>query len=134
MNLLLPHLTKSSPTLSRGFFACIGSSRQYIPINHSGPLLRANLLKAIRSKNNVAQNHTLRDIPLTPLNKTLSFQPNIVDKRFHANSRAKDGFFPEITSKSVSYWLLGSAASVFGIVVLGGLTRLTESGLVKYSC
>lgn len=26
-------------------------------------------------------------------------------------------------------WLLGSAASVFGIVVFGGLTRLTESGL-----
>lgn len=25
-------------------------------------------------------------------------------------------------------WLLGSAASVFGIVVFGGLTRLTESG------
>ncbi|KAI1118611.1 cytochrome c oxidase assembly protein COX15 [Nemania sp. NC0429] len=38
--------------------------------------------------------------------------------------------FPEATtSKSVAYWLLGSAASVFGIVVFGGLTRLTESGL-----
>jgi cytochrome c oxidase assembly protein subunit 15 len=29
----------------------------------------------------------------------------------------------------VGYWLMGSAALVFGIVVLGGLTRLTESGL-----
>ncbi|KAI0969527.1 cytochrome c oxidase assembly protein COX15 [Xylaria arbuscula] len=38
--------------------------------------------------------------------------------------------FPEATSsKSVAFWLLGSAASVFGIVVFGGLTRLTESGL-----
>ncbi|TGJ83535.1 hypothetical protein E0Z10_g5242 [Xylaria hypoxylon] len=38
--------------------------------------------------------------------------------------------FPEATSsKPVAYWLLGSAASVFGIVVFGGLTRLTESGL-----
>lgn len=36
--------------------------------------------------------------------------------------------FPPVTSKSVAYWLLGSAASVFGIVVFGGLTRLTESG------
>ncbi|KAK9359183.1 cytochrome oxidase assembly protein-domain-containing protein [Lipomyces starkeyi] len=34
-----------------------------------------------------------------------------------------------ITDKSVGYWLVGSAALVFGIVVLGGLTRLTESGL-----
>ena len=36
--------------------------------------------------------------------------------------------FPETSSKTVAYWLLGSAASVFGIVVWGGLTRLTESG------
>lgn len=36
--------------------------------------------------------------------------------------------FPQTTSKGVAYWLLGSAASVFGIVVFGGLTRLTESG------
>lgn len=43
-----------------------------------------------------------------------------------AQSKAKS--FPAASSKSVAYWLLGSAASVFGIVVLGGLTRLTESG------
>ncbi|OLL26894.1 Cytochrome c oxidase assembly protein COX15 [Neolecta irregularis DAH-3] len=34
-----------------------------------------------------------------------------------------------ITHKQVGYWLLGSAGLVFGIVVVGGLTRLTESGL-----
>lgn len=37
--------------------------------------------------------------------------------------------FPATSSNSVAYWLLGSAVSVFGIVVFGGLTRLTESGL-----
>ncbi|RKP13785.1 COX15/CtaA family [Piptocephalis cylindrospora] len=31
--------------------------------------------------------------------------------------------------RSIGYWLLGSGTLVFGIVVLGGLTRLTESGL-----
>ncbi|CAI4219974.1 unnamed protein product [Parascedosporium putredinis] len=37
---------------------------------------------------------------------------------------------PEFTtSKAVGLWLLGSAVSVFGIVIFGGLTRLTESGL-----
>jgi len=36
--------------------------------------------------------------------------------------------FPDTSSNTVAYWLLGSAASVFGIVVFGGLTRLTESG------
>lgn len=34
-----------------------------------------------------------------------------------------------ISTKGVAYWLLIAAASVFGIVLLGGLTRLTESGL-----
>lgn len=41
--------------------------------------------------------------------------------------------FPQVSDKSVAYWLLGSAVSVFGIVVFGGLTRLTESGYVN-SC
>ncbi|CCU82210.1 cytochrome c oxidase assembly protein COX15 [Blumeria hordei DH14] len=49
-------------------------------------------------------------------------------RKLHQN-KVKGEFFPEVTSKSVAYWLLGSAASVFGIVVFGGLTRLTESGL-----
>lgn len=40
--------------------------------------------------------------------------------------------FPKISDKTVAYWLLGSAASVFGIVVFGGLTRLTESGYVAW--
>lgn len=40
-------------------------------------------------------------------------------------------FFPKVTSEMVAYWLLGSAASIFGIVVFGGLTRLTESGYVR---
>lgn len=31
--------------------------------------------------------------------------------------------------KAVGYWLLSTSALVFGIIVLGGLTRLTESGL-----
>lgn len=37
--------------------------------------------------------------------------------------------WPTTSTKPVAYWLLASAASVFGIVVFGGLTRLTESGL-----
>ncbi|KAI3402912.2 COX15 [Candida oxycetoniae] len=34
-----------------------------------------------------------------------------------------------VPSKSVGYWLVGTSTLIFGIVVLGGLTRLTESGL-----
>lgn len=47
---------------------------------------------------------------------------------YRKGAKTKSSSFPETSSKSVAYWLLGSAASVFGIVVLGGLTRLTESG------
>ncbi|KAJ0369833.1 hypothetical protein COL154_001638 [Colletotrichum chrysophilum] len=70
----------------------------------------------------------------------LSFSSNaVVDKTSpiiqQATEAAKDtvknSAWPETNSKSVAYWLLGSAVSVFGIVVWGGLTRLTESG---YAC
>ncbi|KAF9888700.1 Cytochrome c oxidase assembly protein cox15 [Aspergillus nanangensis] len=47
----------------------------------------------------------------------------------HAQASKSKSSFPPVTHKTVAYWLLGSAASVFGIVVFGGLTRLTESGL-----
>ncbi|KAH0492589.1 hypothetical protein TgHK011_007536 [Trichoderma gracile] len=43
--------------------------------------------------------------------------------------QASNAFPKKTTSKAVAIWLLGSAASCFGIVVFGGLTRLTESGL-----
>lgn len=46
------------------------------------------------------------------------------------NAAAAKAAWPETNSKAVGYWLLGSATSVFGIVVFGGLTRLTESGYV----
>lgn len=55
--------------------------------------------------------------------------PAIEGSSEEAAAKAKTGF-PKISDKAVAYWLLGSAASVFGIVVFGGLTRLTESGFV----
>ena len=43
-------------------------------------------------------------------------------------SQANSGSFPKISSKAAGWWLIGAAGSVYAIVVLGGLTRLTESG------
>ncbi|PKS11477.1 hypothetical protein jhhlp_003241 [Lomentospora prolificans] len=45
------------------------------------------------------------------------------------NAKTKKKMPEFTTSKAVGLWLLGSAVSVFGIVIFGGLTRLTESGL-----
>jgi heme a synthase len=36
---------------------------------------------------------------------------------------------PVRSQKVVGYWLLGCGGMVFGAVILGGVTRLTESGL-----
>ncbi|KAI6877030.1 COX15-CtaA-domain-containing protein, partial [Hortaea werneckii] len=47
----------------------------------------------------------------------------------NATSSSSSSSWPNHTPRSVGYFLLLSATSVFGIVVLGGLTRLTESGL-----
>lgn len=36
---------------------------------------------------------------------------------------------PVVSSKITGYWLVATSGLIFGIVVIGGLTRLTESGL-----
>ncbi|CAG7989590.1 unnamed protein product [Penicillium salamii] len=54
--------------------------------------------------------------------------PTVAEAIEEGAAKSKSSF-PKISDKAVAYWLLGSAASVFGIVVFGGLTRLTESGL-----
>lgn len=55
--------------------------------------------------------------------------PTVAEAIEEGAAKSKSSF-PKISDKAVAYWLLGSAASVFGIVVFGGLTRLTESGYV----
>jgi cytochrome c oxidase assembly protein subunit 15 len=62
--------------------------------------------------------------PLGALSQTITNKSKTYTKKTTQSSS-----FPDVSSRSVAYWLLGSAASVFGIVVFGGLTRLTESGL-----
>lgn len=98
-----------------------------------------------------AQLHPLRDTArssfrrhassqLSPRNTRVTLQSKfianirVVRRDFSQTARANQGqsetksFFPTENSNAVAYWLLGSAASVFGIVIFGGLTRLTESG------
>ena len=60
--------------------------------------------------------------------------PIAIPKDAKTESPPKSSSFPETNSKVVGYWLIGSAVSVFGIVVWGGLTRLTESGYVFLDC
>ncbi|KAI9742985.1 MAG: Cytochrome c oxidase assembly protein cox15 [Claussenomyces sp. TS43310] len=71
--------------------------------------------------NSSAPSYQYSSSPLKSLSQTIG--------KVEEKSEASKSSFPETSSKAVAYWLLGSAASVFGIVVFGGLTRLTESGL-----
>ncbi|KAI9876222.1 MAG: Cytochrome c oxidase assembly protein cox15 [Pleopsidium flavum] len=125
----LPALRRAAPRLTREFFVC----RRCLQKPPSSPSLAQRskgtspFLQAFRSNSTYSTqlNRTTAETiwksstPLASLSKSIS-----------DNSRAaRASFFPETSDKVVAYWLLGSAASVFGIVVFGGLTRLTESGL-----
>lgn len=63
---------------------------------------------------------------------------NVASESLHSIPPKLSSVPPSMMTKAVSkfaasplvgYWLLGTSVSVFGIVVVGGLTRLTESGL-----
>ncbi|KAJ5020383.1 cytochrome oxidase assembly protein-domain-containing protein [Bipolaris maydis] len=119
----LPQLRTAAPRLSRRLFSC----RQCLnsPIRSAVPAstrsTRPSVLQSVRWKST------------QPLRSSATIQSSNPSTASLAEAAAaaegKSSSFPKTTSKSVAYWLLGSAASVFGIVVFGGLTRLTESGL-----
>jgi len=121
---IIPLLRAVAPRLSRRFFAgqqctakpaqihsLAGSRLQYHGVKHS------TFLKAFRSQSTAAS-----PSPIANLGR------NITSKASKKKTASFASSFPDVSTKSVSYWLFGSAASVFGIVIFGGLTRLTESG------
>ncbi|KAL8948933.1 MAG: hypothetical protein Q9222_004920 [Ikaeria aurantiellina] len=108
-------LQRAAPRLTRSLFTCRHVHRRPRTIQQ---YKRSFVSSASKRSGSELLSKLAGVAPLEALGKTLSFP------RKHG---AK--FFPETSDKSVAYWLLGSAASVFGIVVFGGLTRLTESGL-----
>ncbi|SCW04334.1 LAFE_0H11254g1_1 [Lachancea fermentati] len=71
----------------------------------------------------------LTKIPIQKSISVRSFSNGAILKQ--VQNTAKNGQAKNLlnSSKWVGYWLVGTSGLVFGIVVLGGLTRLTESGL-----
>ncbi|KAF2260663.1 electron transfer protein 1, mitochondrial precursor [Lojkania enalia] len=119
-----PQLRTAAPRLTRRLFVCRpcpnSTLRAAIPAPRA-PNLQNPLLRTVRWKST----QPLRNLATpSPLNTETS---KIADAATKATEGAKS--WPKTSNKSVAYWLLGSAASVFGIVIFGGLTRLTESGL-----
>jgi hypothetical protein len=56
------------------------------------------------------------------------FSSNTPNTQFH-DAYPDNAPLPVLSPPSVGYWLVGSSVLVFAVIVVGGLTRLTESGL-----
>ncbi|KAF2250445.1 electron transfer protein 1, mitochondrial precursor [Trematosphaeria pertusa] len=118
-----PQLRTAAPRLTRRLFVCrpcLNSPiRAASPARSSAP--RPSVLQSVRWKST------------QPLRSSATASATNVEGSMLAEAAAKSGgkssSWPNTSSKGIAYWLLGSAASVFGIVIFGGLTRLTESGL-----
>lgn len=135
---LLPGLRRAAPRISRDFFVCHQCVKQSRPAIRKATFLptttTSGTLRAIRFNSTTATlpeiiGRPKRTSPLNDLGQTIN---NGVPQK--AQKVMKADFYPETSSNTVAYWLLGSAVSVFGIVVFGGLTRLTESGYVVPLC
>ncbi|KAH6678825.1 cytochrome c oxidase assembly protein COX15 [Plectosphaerella plurivora] len=119
---LAPGLRRMALRLPSASLVCRQCQRQQ-------PQLRAassRIVGIVRSHNAATtQRWSSTTANVTPA-ATTTPAPGVLDE---ATNAAKSAFPEKTTSKAVAMWLLGSAVSVFGIVVWGGLTRLTESGL-----
>ncbi|KAI1649291.1 COX15-CtaA-domain-containing protein [Daldinia loculata] len=116
MSLLLPGIRRATARLTPSQFVCRQCLRQQPRAAASSRIFRA--LQVRQASTGVGSESKARFARYFT-SAAVSTEATQVAKRV----------FPETSSKSVAYWLIGSAASVFGIVVFGGLTRLTESGL-----
>ncbi|OCL13178.1 electron transfer protein 1, mitochondrial precursor [Glonium stellatum] len=123
-----PILRRAAPRLSREFFTCQVCAKASPPPGlrpQFKSIRQTPFLRAFRSQTTQVPKHVVdnKTSPLGALSGTIGVKSTV------SGANPKSNSFPEISDKAVAYWLLGSAASVFGIVVFGGLTRLTESGL-----
>lgn len=125
---LLPALRQATPKLTRQFFQC--SHCRCLPRVATRP----DIFKEASPKYIRASESSTRRVSSTALGNSAAETSSLstlssLNRTSGQKAKTKTRFFPNKSDKSVAYWLLGSAASVFGIVVFGGLTRLTESGL-----
>jgi cytochrome c oxidase assembly protein subunit 15 len=118
-------LRRAAAHLARVPVACGPCLRQQLPVP---PARVLKLTRAARSYASTSATESKSPIASLSGNITNSAAP--AAQTASSQSSGKSSSFPKTNAKVVGYWLIGSAASVFGIVVFGGLTRLTESGYV----
>lgn len=115
-------LREAAPNLSRRYFSCqvhsLASSSRH-SISSNARRLFHKEFKYARTQLSLAS---------MPCKRGFRTSARLREAITQAETAVKKSSFPDTSSNTVAYWLLASAASVFGIVVFGGLTRLTESG------
>ncbi|KAL3257719.1 hypothetical protein ABHI18_006604 [Aspergillus niger] len=129
----VPLLRSLSPRLSRELFTC----RQCLvrTQNHATKSAFRRQFSALpftqnaNSRANSALQSRARKLFASSLKRSASGSATAEAIAAQGEAAKAKSSFPDVSDKKVAYWLLASAASVFGIVVFGGLTRLTESGL-----
>lgn len=120
-----PQLRTAAPRLSRRLFVsrpCLNSPIRSAVAAPRPAALQPSVLQSVRWKSTQALRGS------ATLEGTNAGSVTVAEAATKDNGKGRSSSFPKTSSKSVAYWLLGSAASVFGIVIFGGLTRLTESG------
>lgn len=105
-----------------------------------GPFLKLNTIRSVTTVQGRWQPSLLK--PPTPFTTTLksllhtrslAFRRALHSNRPTSNKNAQRdtqyATFPILPSPAVGRWLLLSSILVLGVIVVGGVTRLTESGL-----
>ena len=132
MTSILPILRDAAPRLSKQLFRsnCHRSEARGLQSLAFRPRLTLNAIPLLRRSFKSTQWRSLEASFGKNVTRPLSSALRISNKEpiLRKGNGARKSMFPQVSEKIVAYWFLGSAASVFGIVVFGGLTRLTESG------
>ncbi|KAJ1981497.1 Cytochrome c oxidase assembly protein cox15 [Dimargaris verticillata] len=104
------------------------------PWSRSEPRVLGAMTSPAPSGTLLSATHGLRAQPFCLVRRLLQSQTtgaavDQVSTGGESSSNSQSAAGPQASRKVVGYWLMASAVSVFGIVVWGGVTRLTESGL-----
>ncbi|KAL7622374.1 Cytochrome c oxidase assembly protein cox15 [Parahypoxylon ruwenzoriense] len=129
MSLLTPGIRRAVPRLTSSQFVC----RQCLLRQQPWATAPSRIVRSLRRQRPTqhVRYASSESSPASQARFSRYFTSSAVPTAAAVDASAQSArrAFPETSSRSVAYWLIGSAASVFGIVVFGGLTRLTESGL-----
>ncbi|KAL2149331.1 hypothetical protein VTH82DRAFT_8679 [Thermothelomyces myriococcoides] len=118
-------LRRAAVHLSRVPLACGSCWRRQVAASPSRTLQLSRVLRRSYASATTTESKS----PIGSLSSKIAESSKPTGPSSASQSSGRSSSFPETNAKVVGYWLVGSAVSVFGIVVFGGLTRLTESGL-----